>query len=138
MLSETLASAYKDCFDAKWPNGTGVDPINLFGDGEIKKIMDNFGAIDGVSSVRKIMGGHTVPGQFEALYKVLEDFENGPVANEESVRKAKEAASVKKKAEEDALAERRAEAQAILDEVNRVERGKREARERIEDAWKEE
>ncbi|POW07412.1 hypothetical protein PSHT_09944, partial [Puccinia striiformis] len=96
-------SAYKDCFDAKWLNGTGVDPIDLFEDGEIKKIMDNFGAIDGVSSVRKIMGGHTVPGQFEALYKVLEDFENGPVANEESVRKAKEAASVKKKAEEDAL-----------------------------------
>ncbi|POW13545.1 hypothetical protein PSTT_03693 [Puccinia striiformis] len=107
MLSENLASAYKDCFDVKWPNGTGVDPIDLFGDEEIKKIMDNFGAINGVSSVRKIMGGHMVPGQFQALYKVIEDFENGPVANKESVRKAKGAASAKKKAEEDALAERR-------------------------------
>ncbi|POV94730.1 hypothetical protein PSHT_16052 [Puccinia striiformis] len=52
-------------------------------------------------------GGHMVPGQFQALYKVIEDFENGPVANKESVRKAKGRRVRRKKAEEDALAERR-------------------------------
>ncbi|KAI7938222.1 hypothetical protein MJO28_015142 [Puccinia striiformis f. sp. tritici] len=81
-----------------------------------------FGTIDGLPALRKVAGGQTVPGQFEALYEAIEDFKSGPLANEGLVQIEKEAAFHRAAmAEEIECAEVRAKEKAVLEKAKRIE-----------------
>ncbi|KNE89222.1 hypothetical protein PSTG_17319 [Puccinia striiformis f. sp. tritici PST-78] len=90
-------------------------------------------------TLRKVAGGQTVPGQFEALYEAIEDFKSGPLANEELVRIEKETAlHAVAMAEETEQAEVQAREKVTLDESKRIETEKSDTRLRIENDWKKE
>ncbi|KAI7939186.1 hypothetical protein MJO28_014765 [Puccinia striiformis f. sp. tritici] len=105
----------------------------------IDKIIDKIETIDGLPALRKVAGGQTVPGQFEALYEAIEDFKSGPLANEELVRIEKETAlHAVAMAEETEQAEVQAREKVTLDESKRIETEKSDTRLRIENDWKKE
>ncbi|KAH9465108.1 hypothetical protein MJO28_006875 [Puccinia striiformis f. sp. tritici] len=73
LLQETFNNFYR----AKFGQGGPVVPSNLFGDGEVKSIIDYFGQIETEADLRRVIKGQAVVGQLGVLMKVIQEFRLG-------------------------------------------------------------
>ncbi|KAI7937709.1 hypothetical protein MJO29_015024 [Puccinia striiformis f. sp. tritici] len=150
ILSDQLASEFNILFKKTYRKKQLFNASNLFGQTHIDKIIHSFGKINGIAGLRKVIGGRLIPGQLELLNSAIEDFTEGPLANEFKALKEQEnqdkqlAAAVKTQAAEArahkqaAVKEAAQVAKDLKDRLSRIEAERKQERERIEDKLKKE
>ncbi|KAH9448797.1 hypothetical protein Pst134EA_028094 [Puccinia striiformis f. sp. tritici] len=150
ILSDQLASEFNILFKKTYRKKQLFNASNLFGQTHIDKIIHSFGKINGIAGLRKVIGGRLIPGQLELLNSAIEDFTEGPLADEFKALKEQEnqdkqlAAAVKTQAAEArahkqaAVKEAARVAKDLKDRLSRIEAERKQERERIEDKLKKE
>ncbi|KAA1089736.1 ATP-dependent DNA helicase sgs1 [Puccinia graminis f. sp. tritici] len=148
LLSLQLTTDFASLFDHIYTKPMLFTASDLFGEKEIQAIIKDFGKLDGISSIRKVIGGQMIPGQLEVLHNSILSFTQGAFLDEENsiqdrANRLKELEEQKEQERAEAQAqeaERKREAakvaKAIEDRIAEVEAEKQAARKQVEDVWK--
>ncbi|WAQ83990.1 hypothetical protein PtA15_4A441 [Puccinia triticina] len=121
MLTAELRSSFGALFKRTYPNPSLFAPEDLFGEVEMEGILERFGLIDSVATLRKTIGGETITGQLKVLQEIIDRFATKLLANENQqeaeLREVEERAVAVRRREQEEKRARELEAERIAKEI---------------------